>query len=559
MGAAQAFSDNFLPKQSFSKRTLRGCTSRNRDNIVLIEVDSDDFGDVIILDVPESFKKKFRKKPKDVISIDDDDNSGGESQDGVCHTNHDSSTSDRYFPTEAANPSTSAYDDEDVNEGITPVKLSKSKRTYSGKSISRNRFGLSPNAEGCSSESDCSDCELVEGSLGKLREQWEKASFRKRHDASCIPPNFENNAGTSSPNHPGNDNTKEGMAEDAERCGQQTNLRKWSLHHDRDNGFGSPQKFSQETNDSEQDHDHDPMETDEQFTRTHDVSTSCGFDDKERGGTLAPECPVHHIAEQCTAKNSVPVDDFSDSAGKLAEQLKSPRQDCDAERTNEVFNKDASADVTNETLQDVEGDHDALIYRQQGAVIPSVPSDHNSISGHGDEAGSSHEQNSIITDRQKIKETEEYKHAMEEELAARHQQLLVQAEEARRLRNRKRAESMRVMMNERRQKQRVEEIRQTQRKDEENLNLKERHRVEIRQEVRRIEAECRDMASLLRYLGIHVGGGLYPSPNEVQAAYKRACLKFHPDRMSTTDLRQQVEAEEKFKLISNMKDKFLLK
>lgn len=45
---------------------------------------------------------------------------------------------------------------------------------------------------------------------------------------------------------------------------------------------------------------------------------------------------------------------------------------------------------------------------------------------------------------------------------------------------------------------------------------------------------------------------------QVHAAYKRALLRFHPDRASKTDIRQQVEAEEKFKLISRMKEKFLL-
>jgi DnaJ-class molecular chaperone len=65
------------------------------------------------------------------------------------------------------------------------------------------------------------------------------------------------------------------------------------------------------------------------------------------------------------------------------------------------------------------------------------------------------------------------------------------------------------------------------------------------------------MAALLRGLGITVGGGTSPPPNEVHAAYKRAVLKFHPDRASRGDIKQQVEAEEKFKLIARMKDKFL--
>ncbi|TQD93137.1 hypothetical protein C1H46_021230 [Malus baccata] len=65
------------------------------------------------------------------------------------------------------------------------------------------------------------------------------------------------------------------------------------------------------------------------------------------------------------------------------------------------------------------------------------------------------------------------------------------------------------------------------------------------------------MASLLRGLGIQVGADFRPLPNEVHAAYKRALLKFHPDRASRSDIREQVEAEEKFKLISRMKEKLL--
>lgn len=42
----------------------------------------------------------------------------------------------------------------------------------------------------------------------------------------------------------------------------------------------------------------------------------------------------------------------------------------------------------------------------------------------------------------------------------------------------------------------------------------------------------------------------------MRLAFKRALLCFHPDRASQSDIRQQVEAEEKFKLINRMKEKF---
>ncbi|MCD7445910.1 hypothetical protein HAX54_024610 [Datura stramonium] len=132
-----------------------------------------------------------------------------------------------------------------------------------------------------------------------------------------------------------------------------------------------------------------------------------------------------------------------------------------------------------------------------------------------------------------------------------------QAQEAKKLKlllKRKKAESMRLLEMEKRQKQRVEEMRETQKKDAENMNLKERIRAVVRKELSMLEMTCPDMASLLRGLGITVGDD---TSHEVRVAYKKALLKFHPDRASRSDIRQQVEAEEKFKLISRMKDKYL--
>ncbi|KAF8399661.1 hypothetical protein HHK36_015531 [Tetracentron sinense] len=170
-------------------------------------------------------------------------------------------------------------------------------------------------------------------------------------------------------------------------------------------------------------------------------------------------------------------------------------------------------------------------------------------------------QNDMVVEREKLKETDEYKRAAEEEWASRQRQLQIQAEEVQRLRKRKRAQTMRLLDMERRQKQRVEEMRETQKKDEDTINLKEQLRVEVRNELDKLEVRCTDMASLLRGLGIHVGGGICPFPSElslqVHAAYKQALLRFHPDRASRTDIYQQVEAEEKFKLISRVKEKLL--
>ncbi|RRT61996.1 hypothetical protein BHE74_00037696 [Ensete ventricosum] len=92
---------------------------------------------------------------------------------------------------------------------------------------------------------------------------------------------------------------------------------------------------------------------------------------------------------------------------------------------------------------------------------------------------------------------------------------VLQAEEAQRLRKRRKAESLRLLDMEKRQKQRVEEIRESQKKDEEIIHLKELFRAEVRRELDKMEGRFRDMASLLRGLGIHVEGGPFPLSHEV--------------------------------------------
>ncbi|KAK4715237.1 hypothetical protein R3W88_013575 [Solanum pinnatisectum] len=163
--------------------------------------------------------------------------------------------------------------------------------------------------------------------------------------------------------------------------------------------------------------------------------------------------------------------------------------------------------------------------------------------------------NCITTQRERIKETSEYKKALEEELASRQKVLAIQAsQEFEADVEKKEAESMRLLEIEKRQMQRVEEMRETQKKDVENTNLKEQIRFEVWKELRKLEMTCHDLASVLCGLGITVGDG---TSHEVRVAYKKALLKFHPDRSSRSDIRQQLEAEETFKLISRMKDKYL--
>lgn len=51
--------------------------------------------------------------------------------------------------------------------------------------------------------------------------------------------------------------------------------------------------------------------------------------------------------------------------------------------------------------------------------------------------------------------------------------------------------------------------------DEETIDLKDNLRAMVRKELESLELKHRDMASLLRALGIHVRGGSYPMSGEV--------------------------------------------
>lgn len=48
--------------------------------------------------------------------------------------------------------------------------------------------------------------------------------------------------------------------------------------------------------------------------------------------------------------------------------------------------------------------------------------------------------------------------------------------------------------------------------------MKEQLRIEVRRELDKLEANSKDMASLLHGLGINIKGGLYPLPSEVSSA-----------------------------------------
>lgn len=168
----------------------------NLDNIVIIDLDGD--SDVIILDIPESVQEKLlgpcahRKGSKvphhKIIRIDDDGDE--EDEDNDVHHIRISKTSNKNLRSDRAStkPSSSVEGlanpagHSTVEEEKFTSKVSNSEKP-SSKHPSKNRYGLIDSESSLSdSESDSSDFELLEGSSGKLREQWEKASLRRKHE-----------------------------------------------------------------------------------------------------------------------------------------------------------------------------------------------------------------------------------------------------------------------------------------------------------------------------------------------------------------------------------------
>lgn len=166
------------PRPCSGKKTLRKCRNKEKaDKVILIDVDSGIYDNVVIIDVPETFPKRnqdshTRKKDKkwwfnDVINLDDDDTPESSSPLGANNIGFSARTSKESFRV-----AEEFGNSKDVQDSATPVRLSKCKRTYSGKASTSNRYGLDTDSE----------CELMEDFSGKFQELWEKAVSRRRKD-----------------------------------------------------------------------------------------------------------------------------------------------------------------------------------------------------------------------------------------------------------------------------------------------------------------------------------------------------------------------------------------
>lgn len=488
--------------------------------VVLDEDDADDGADdsevFIINDPVERARaaaacnsKKGNSSSSNVINLDDDDEEDDEGGGG--------GGGDR------AGPST-------AGAGASPA-------TPPGRAAPRNRYGLdyvsdsdqSDLSEGSDSDSDSddsSDCEILPSVAA--RGPWEKAASRRMMHH---PPPQQRKGGRASTSASSAESSThhDENPDNLFASGSPLDDRFWEHYAFNPTGpigtSGSPSSVPNAAHES-------PVDVDSSGIQT---------DGRNPAGNLDPHVACNAEATQ-SPKGPVPEKAPQTSHSPHAEETLNP-QGCTGFSfvpKNRVFPA-CSADWKDDCPMFVStpermDDPDKL---GRVAVLPDGPDF----------------QDGLIGAREKHKESDEYKRAQEEEWASRQRQLAIQAEEAKeakRLRKRKKAEALRLLDMEKRQKQRVEEVRETQRKTEEDTQLKEQCRGAVRLELENLERTCRDVSSILRALGIPVEGG------EVKGAYKRALLKFHPDRVSRTDIYQQVKAEETFKFISRFKEKLKL-
>ncbi|KAK7348806.1 hypothetical protein VNO80_23500 [Phaseolus coccineus] len=495
--------------------------------------------------------------PQSVISIDDDDDEESDDAEipgvvagNVGELDSDASSSKR------SSPDSSGVRDSihiDVDESGVCEKESesdglKNRKAAPAEGTGRNRYGLD-GSESDSSDSDCSDCELMD------REQWEKISLKRKRTGFDDQPCYDEHASSSGLHC--NNNVYIDIDEEirsGENAGGTTHFgptngkyvekNQSSFFAKVDRQVGNSLKDSYRKSEWENFKSSLFEFTEEEMQSLH-RSCEIGHGKSTRSKDFSP-CTQYDSYNFCSDVTG--VSRFKKEFSNEEIGLLNLSQEADK---SQVTNSGSTLQSKDDSLFDLNSNCASVDERHVSCDGPALNEDHCGLT-----STTSNERN-IINEREKLKETDEYKQAMEEEWASRQLQLQIQAEEVQILRKRRKAEK-RLLDMQRRQKERIEEVRESQKKDEEFMNLKEQLRVDIRKGLNHLEMQCHDMTSLLRGLGIHVGGSCTPLPNEVQAAYKRALFTFHPDRASKSDVRAQVEAEEKFKLISRLKDKFLL-
>ncbi|KAH9329437.1 hypothetical protein KI387_001545, partial [Taxus chinensis] len=316
--------------------------------------------------------------------------------------------------------------------------------------------------ESLNSDSDSANCEIImEGSYGQIREQWEEAALRKqvshgmKYKRPLVEEEFSGSGSNFYPNNPSGEFKQEGCNEHLDANFQEHQFDRYSIDPpDLVSASGIVYASSQD-----------------------DVTSHRTPKEPE---TQNPSAETSNGASVSLSTNTVEVRSSRDGhewgQNRCGIKMREVHLDPSHPKSQQVANKILTSSAAETTS----------------------------------EFAVSENSSKWVADREKLKKTAAFRYAEQEEWAQRQLELQCQAEEARRQRKRIRAEATRKLEMERRQKQRLEEMRETQKKDEETMDLKEQLRGQVRAQLEQVASKSNDMASLLQNLGIPVEGGAYP-------------------------------------------------
>lgn len=381
------------------KKTLRRCRKNEEaGKVILIDVDSEICDNVVIIDNPESLPKR-NKEPRmlkkdekwsfrNVINIDDDETPDSSYNFGAKNVNFSASTSlnREYFRVAEDFADPTDISDEDcqyVQDSLTPVRLSKCKRTYSGKASTSNRYGLDSDSECDLSGNSYPDCELVEDFSGKFQELWEKAVSRRRKDNHNVHSGIKGHESTSSHINKVLQNAESNIA---------------TRHHDEALNFHTTEKSNSRNDGS-------PVRTEkDDFGSTHLSDNAvndreyCADGKSKSQAKFRPS--IHNQQADCT-------DCEPGSSSSHIERRKhfASSNFSFHEEPNKNFNHPISTAGDKVNCKDDKKDG-----QLQTNIVCSLAL----------------EDVCLISEREKLKETDEYKRAMDEEWASRQQALQIQ-------------------------------------------------------------------------------------------------------------------------------------
>ena len=84
---------------------------------------------------------------------------------------------------------------------------------------------------------------------------------------------------------------------------------------------------------------------------------------------------------------------------------------------------------------------------------------------------------------------------------------------------------------------------------------KEQLRVRIRQQLSLKLGDAKSLRQVLTAFKIPIDGGFVATHAQLEKAYKKAMILFHPDKHVNKGLEKQLEAEESFKIISHARNR----